>query len=327
MKVHLTFDVEVWCGGWQDLDARFPARFERYVFGRSAAGEYALPKTLEILARHGLQGVFFVEPLFSARFGHAHLCTVAGLIASAGQGVQLHLHPEWADEAVQPLLPGPRVKRQHLVHYSRQEQAALVAWGRTALEQAAGGAVQAFRAGSFAVNADTYAALQDCALGVDSSFNETHDYSGGALAALAGGVDQARLGAVDVYPVTVFQDGFGRLRQAQVGACSFAELRAALLDARRRGVRHFVVVSHNFELLKPDSAEPDRIVVRRFEALCRFLAEHRGEFEVSAFPGPGAAAVAASAAPAPAPAAPVRPRVPAAATALRWAEQAWRRFA
>ena len=69
MNVYITFDVEVWCNSWRDLDARFPASFERYYFGRSDAGDYALPKTLEILNRHGLLGVFFVEPLFSARFG------------------------------------------------------------------------------------------------------------------------------------------------------------------------------------------------------------------------------------------------------------------
>ena len=49
VKVYLTFDIEVWCGGWKDLDAKFPASFERYVYGRSSAGDYALPKTLEIL--------------------------------------------------------------------------------------------------------------------------------------------------------------------------------------------------------------------------------------------------------------------------------------
>jgi hypothetical protein len=31
MRVHLTFDIEVWCGGWDRLDASFPAAFDRYV--------------------------------------------------------------------------------------------------------------------------------------------------------------------------------------------------------------------------------------------------------------------------------------------------------
>lgn len=60
MKVLLSFDIEVWCGGWARLDETFPAAFDRYVYGRSSQGEYALPKTLEMLNACGLRGVFFV---------------------------------------------------------------------------------------------------------------------------------------------------------------------------------------------------------------------------------------------------------------------------
>ena len=58
MNIYLTFDIEVWCDGWDALDERFPVAFDRYVYGRSAAGDYALPKTLEIMDRHGIKGVF-----------------------------------------------------------------------------------------------------------------------------------------------------------------------------------------------------------------------------------------------------------------------------
>ena len=80
MNVYLSFDIEVWCNGWKDLDGQFPASFERYVYGRSSRGDYALPKTLEILERNGLKGVFFVEPLFAARFGIDKLAVIVDLI-------------------------------------------------------------------------------------------------------------------------------------------------------------------------------------------------------------------------------------------------------
>ena len=98
MNVLLTFDVEIWCQGWHDLDARFPASFDRYVYGRSSRGDYAIPRTLSILDGHGLKGIFFVEPLFAARFGLKYLKIIVDMIRSAGQEVQLHLHPEWTDE-------------------------------------------------------------------------------------------------------------------------------------------------------------------------------------------------------------------------------------
>ncbi|MCK7579199.1 MAG: hypothetical protein MZV65_28025 [Chromatiales bacterium] len=110
MKVYLTFDVEIWCNGWGRLDAEFPAAFERYVYGRSRHGEYALPKTLEILDQHGLHGIFFVEPLFAMRFGVEYLKHIIDIIQSAGQEVQLHLHPEWTDESPEPIIKKLRQK-------------------------------------------------------------------------------------------------------------------------------------------------------------------------------------------------------------------------
>jgi hypothetical protein len=88
---------------------------------------------------------------------------------------------------------------------------------------------------------------------------------------------------VTTYPVTVLKDGFGRARPAQVGACGFHEMRDALLSAHQAGTREFVVVSHNFEMLRSGSSTPDWIVVKRFERLCAFLAQHSEKFNVRGF--------------------------------------------
>ena len=58
MNIHLTFDIEIWCNGWNNLDAAFQKSFDRYIYGHSSHGDYALPKTLEILNNYGLNGVF-----------------------------------------------------------------------------------------------------------------------------------------------------------------------------------------------------------------------------------------------------------------------------
>lgn len=318
VKVYLSFDVEMWTNNWAELDARFESSFQRYYFGRSPAGDYALPKTLEILDRHGLKGVFFVEPLFSARFGAQHLDTVTGLIGQAGQDIQLHIHPEWTDEIRPPLIDDISRKRQHLTYYTLAEQTTLIGAARQRLEASIGHPVTAFRAGSYAVNRDTYQALLANGIALDSSLNACYDLSEGTLEGMDACDSVRQIDGVTSYRVTVFRDGLGRLRPANVGACSFAEMKQALLDAQRRGVHHFVIVSHNFELLKPGSSEPDRIVVARFEKLCRFLAAHPAEFEVGSYGQPEPT-------PAQAPAEP-RPQVSRSATAWRFAEQAARRF-
>ena len=316
MNVYITFDVEVWCNGWSDLDGRFPAAFERYYFGRSSAGSYALPKTLEIMNRHGLVGVFFVEPLFAARFGQVHLDTVVQLIAGAGQDVQLHIHPEWTDEIRPPLIGDVSKKRQHLVHYDVDEQTQLIAAARRLLEQSLGRPVQAFRAGSFAANRDTYRALARNGFGLDSSLNSAFDYSAGTIDGVHRFHSCRVIEGVHCFPVTVYRDVLGRDRPAQLSASGSGELRDALLDAQRRGVEHFVIVSHNFEMLKPGSSKPDWVVVRRFEALCRFLGEQPDRFRVGPFFAVEASAPGES-----------RPQVGPWPTARRLAEQFVRRLA
>lgn len=288
MKVHLTFDVEVWCNGWDRLDQEFPAAFERYVHGHSAKGDYALPATLAIMNRHGLRGVFFVEPLFAARFGERHLAEIVQMIEAAGQQVQLHLHPEWVDEISPPPIADASRKRQHLSHYTRDEQTQLLGYGLELLRRHTTAPVYAFRAGSYAANLDTYAALAAVGLHVDSSLNRAFDVSAPDLGARAAPASLLQVGDVSVYPVATFRDGLGRLRPAQVGACGLAEMQHALSAAAAAGRRHFVIVSHNFEMLRPGRSEPDPFVVHRFEGLCRFLASRPDEFQVETFPEHGA---------------------------------------
>lgn len=281
MNVYLTFDVEIWCDGWHDLDGRFPNSFQRYVYGRSPKGNYALPKTLEILDRHALKGVFFVEPLFAARFGTEHLAELVDLIRVRGHEIQLHLHPEWTDELSPLPFAGANTKRQHLCCYTLEEQTVLLNMGRDLLARVGCEKVTAFRAGSFACNHDTYRALRQVGILIDSSLHEVLPESGIDLRNHLNFFHAQHFEQVSILPMTVFRDGTGRLRPAQVGACGYEELRDALSDACDGGTKHFVILSHNFEMLKQGRSEPDSLVVSRFERLCAFLAGQTGRMTVS----------------------------------------------
>jgi len=283
MRVYLTFDIEVWCRSWETLDADFPWAFNRYVFGRSSHGSYALPKTLDILARNDVHGVFFVEPLFAARFGLEYLERIVTLIQEAGQEVQLHLHPEWTDEIRPPLLEDVARKRQHLSYYTQAEQTILIRKGVELLKEAGVEQVSAFRAGSFAANADTYAALSANGIRFDSSLNATSAISAPDIQRERRAFRPCRIGDVSVYPITAFIDGFGRTRHAQVGACSSLELEQMLEGYAANGMEDIVIFSHNFEMLRPSSCEPDFIVARRFERLCQVLGTN-GTYTAAGFP-------------------------------------------
>lgn len=283
MNILLTFDIEIWCNGWKSLDADFPAAFERYVYGRSASGDYALPKTLETLNRHGLKAVFFVEPLFAARFGVEHLAKITRLIADAGQEIQLHLHPEWTDEIRPRLIPDSDRKRQHLSYYTLDEQRALIGHGLRLMREAGVGRINAFRAGNFACNADTFKALQQNGIKFDSSLNATRPVSAPDLQEQSPRYAPFDLEGLSLYPMTIFRDGFRRQRHAQIGACSARELAQAIESADGKGWQNFVILSHNFELLKSNTSSPDAVVVRRFEHLCRFLADRVDRFPCVGF--------------------------------------------
>lgn len=285
LNVFFTVDVEIWCDGWLGIDEKFPSAFRKYIYGPTARGNFGLPYQLDVLTDHGLTGVFFVEPLFSTRFGSQPLAEVVGLLRDKAQEVQLHLHTEWVDESKQPLLENIHTKRQHLRFFSAEEQAILIAAGRGLLNNAGAGDINAFRAGSFAFNADTLHALASNGIAFDSSYNAS---AFGADSGVMPGVTVVEpiecLGVYE-YPMTVFNDGSRSLRHVQLTACSSSEIEGLLWQALERGRTSFVILSHNFELLNRFKDRPDEVVVRRFRKLCTFLDKHRDVFRVRGFQG------------------------------------------
>lgn len=283
MQVFITVDVEVWCDGWEQLDERFPDAFRRYVYGPTPEGEFGLRTQLQVLRDAGLQAVFFVEPLFALRFGLPALTEIVGLVLEAGQDVQLHLHPEWVGEAQPPPVPPGPERRPLMRQFSREHQRTLIQTGARLLQQAGAPAPRCFRAGSFGFNHDTLLALADCGLTHDSSYNATLFGPDSGLAPGQLLQDAFLGGPVAELPMTVFDDGFGRLRHAQLGACSSAELELLMWRALEQQRQSFVILSHNFELLTPSKHRHDPVVQRRFLSLCRFLERHSDKLPTASF--------------------------------------------
>lgn len=285
LNVFFSVDVEIWCNGWSELDQKFPNAFRRYVYGSGDGGNFGLPYQLRVLNDHGLRGVFFVEPLFSARFGIEPLIEIVDLIREAHQEIQLHLHTEWADEARVPLIKGSQNKRQHLMHFNLEEQKLLIKVGRNLLEAAGAPKVNAFRAGSFACNLDTLLAVSESDILNDSSYNaSTFGLKSGLLPGTTA-VQPFRQNGLIEYPMTVFHDGTGTLRHAQLAACSFREFEGLLWQALESGHSSFMILSHSAELLNRSRSGPDPNIVKRFHNLCSFLARNSDSFRMQGFHG------------------------------------------
>lgn len=273
LKVFLTVDVELWPRSWDGYRQQFSDCFNRYVFGRTPTGTVGLPFQLELANDYGLRFVFFVESLFACEFGIDPLVDIVHTIQEAGQEVQLHAHPEWVAHAPAPIIDA---RGRFLFNdFSEDEQFHLLEAGLANILEGGVQNVRAFRAGSFAANAETLAAVRRVGIPFDSSFK---------LSALATGGPADRVLARDVreYPLTTYGDWPGRRRDLQLAACSYRELEYVLREAHARRWNSVVILSHSAELLNGDRSRPDRIVVRRFERLCRLLAESR-EFQTSWF--------------------------------------------
>ncbi len=278
IDVFYTVDVEVWCGGWQDLDAGFAAGYARCIDGITSQGAYGVGFQARQLSEHGLRGVFFVEPLFAGRFGVEPLRCIVAQIQEAGQEVQLHLHTEWVDESRTDWLADRRVKRQHLFQFPLADQQALIAVGRDLLHAAGVESVSAFRAGNFGANTDTLRALSRLGFALDSSVNARHRELWPDLGPGQAADRPFRFGTLFELPMTVFDDGTAKPRQVALTAVSVRELEGLLWQAAETGRASFVILAHGFELLGASPNRLDKTVLRRFQWLCEFLARHRDVF-------------------------------------------------
>jgi peptidoglycan/xylan/chitin deacetylase (PgdA/CDA1 family) len=285
LKVFLTVDTEVWPLFPEWREDRLARDIDRDIYGATPRGAYGLSYQLDLLNHHALKGVFFVEPLFAAVAGQDRLRRILDEVRAKGHEVQLHLHPEWLAWMDAPFLPA---SAQYLKDFSEADQVTLIARGLQVLRACGAEGICAFRAGDYAANFHTLRALARNGLTYDTSHNTCYLGSRCGLDVPGLVLQPRQIEGICEFPVSFFSDWPGHYRHAQLTACSWPELRTALLQAWRAGWYSFVIVSHSFELLKqrrqnPTCPMPDRIVIRRFERLCRFLAENRDKFRTSGF--------------------------------------------
>jgi len=260
---------------------------------------------LERLAAHGLKACFFVDPMPALVHGIEPIRRMVEPILAAGQEVQLHLHPSWADVA-NPVF--------ELIHLGPARQLDLIRTARDLLVEAGAPTPVAFRSGSYAANLATLDALAELGIRYDSSHNGSHHPWPSAIPLDPRQIAPAEVNGVVEVPVTQIGQGSGGLRHLQICAVSFDEMRAALLHADREDHPVVTLVSHSFELAARGGRRANGLLVRRFEKLCRFLAENEGPLPTAHFTDLVDLPLEAQASPLRS--SPLR-------TAARMAEQAW----
>lgn len=236
------------------------------IWGNTARGDYGIGWQMDLLERHGLKGVFFLDPLPALVFGADFLKSIVAAIVGRGHELQLHLHSEWLAWAQASPVDGRQ--GHNIGDFTLADQTILLGLGRDLLERAGAPTITAFRAGNFGANDDTLRALAAIGLTWDSSVNPAYLGRGCGISMDAGQIDAIRTQGLVELPVSGIADRPGGFRPAQICAMSAAEMQAGLTHAVRQGHNAFVVVTHSFEMLSRDRQRPNRAVMGRFEQLC-----------------------------------------------------------
>lgn len=282
VNVFLTIDTEISSpigADWRESGLEKEIR--RDVYGATPEGEFGLRFQLDLLNAHGLKANVFLDTLFAREVGMQPLRRIVETVRSRGHQVQLHLHTEWLERIRSPLLPGRNGR--NLGDFTEDEQTILIACGVEYLQACDAGPVCAFRAGNWGANFDTLRALARNRIGYDSSYNACYLGAPCGLQTREPLFQPRLLEGVHEFPLSFFHCFPGQLRPLQLCACASGEIESALWRAAERGWFSFVVVLHSFELLRRSKRpghvnRPCRICLKRLERLCRFLADHSGEF-------------------------------------------------
>ncbi|MEO0591730.1 MAG: hypothetical protein AAFZ11_14400 [Pseudomonadota bacterium] len=280
-RVYITIDTEYCSGFAGDLsEAARADTFLRSFAGAGGADEAGVPYQLRRLNDTGQKAVFFVDPMPALIWGTAAIEDMVGPILEAGQDVQLHLHTEWlALAGDRTPLPSKRTG-VNLFEFPLEDQRRLLAYAREQLMAAGAPAPVAFRAGNYGANDDTLRALAELGIGYDTSHCPALP---GASRITLGADSRAPVEHCGVIEVPVGSIGAlgapGKAhgqRHGQITALTLAEMRAAIRHARDAGSGSLTLVSHSFELFNRRTLRANRLVRRRFDALCAFLRDTHG---------------------------------------------------
>ena len=285
ISVLITIDAEIapHTSDWRRDFGRFAA--DRDIYGITRRGERGLRYQLDMLERHGLKGVVFLEALSAGVVGPDLLEEMVGLVKLRGHEVGLHIHTEWLSYYQRPLL-GDRYGR-HMCDFTEDDQVRLIEQGQENLSRAGAGPIIVLRAGNAGASIATLRAARRSGILIDSSYFAPHLNSVCRLPADPELSHPVRLEGVIEVPITWFRDGLDRVRPAQLCASSIGELEHILADAWSRGWRVATLLLHSFELVRRQPPERLQKVMRlhdhRLLKFCQWLAANSDKFVSATF--------------------------------------------
>lgn len=256
VTIFLTVDVE---------DAYFTR--PHMMTGDQLGEEYGAYGILDLLDEHGLHGTFFVNAYEAHRHPPGTVERLVRAMADRGHEPALHTHPA----------PDLELYSKPLFRCTTEEQKAILAHGKDFLERSAGQSVVSFRAGGYALNDDTFEALEETGVAIDSSCffpspnNQITRFTVNAVRA-AGTIVEVPV----TYVVRHMGDGELAHRKLDWDWLTESELDGAIETLWRRRCRFAVFMMHSFSFIEkatrmPSDPPSDRALFRSGELFGRYV--------------------------------------------------------
>ncbi|MEH6385171.1 MAG: hypothetical protein V7780_11225 [Colwellia sp.] len=282
LKVFFTIDTEVW-EFYNDIDKNVSSG----LWGITECGEYGLNFQLEIFKKYNLKASFFVEPLFSYHSGPTPLKLAINNINAANQEVGLHIHTEWLN-GLENFPLDFDVLHRNIGDFELAEQVKLIGHARDMISQYNNDIdICCFRAGNYGADNNTLKALHELSIPFDTSYNKPYLNNPCNIIISETLASPKLIDNTIIVPVTYFRDYPRHNRHLQLTACSFLEIRDILLSLWKANSFSCVIVLHSFEWIKRDrktgNHSLDKICLKRFLKLCKYLSNNTDKFETLHF--------------------------------------------
>jgi peptidoglycan/xylan/chitin deacetylase (PgdA/CDA1 family) len=216
--------------------------------GDGIGREFGVYGILDALDAHDMKGTFFVNVYEKDRQPDGVVEGVVRDIADRGHEVGLHSHPSWSLDFY----------RRPLYRLPKAAQVEVLRWGADLIAEWTGEAPTSFRGGGYAVNDDTFAALGEVGIAIDSSCffpsgnNQNTRHSINAPTGIA---------AMTEVPVTTVlsTNGDGALahRKLDLDWLSVEEMLTALNTIASQGATFATFMMHSFSFIEKRTRMPD----------------------------------------------------------------------
>jgi len=281
--VLITIDTEFSIGGYFHDKKNKPVPADRIIYCRIAGKEYGINLIMDILEKYDLKGVFFVETESRFYFGEETIIQIIRHIKSRGHEIQLHTHPNFRSFKNEERMP------DDMREYSFEQQFHIIKNAIEFLGNHGISGISAHRSGGFYSNLNTLLAQRENGLTFSSNYNIAYPNCN-YIAKYSGHNDIFSVEQMYEIPITCYKEA--KIRKEwnsfQLSAASFQELKNALYYYHSVKTNVITAITHSFEFVKPydfqySRAKPLRLLIDRFDKLCRFLSDNKDKFVVITF--------------------------------------------